>query len=361
MNGKFIRNVLLKALGLFLLFNLILVAFSPFSGLGKLSLYNSIFPGRQRFPFGENPAQSYNLTVNDLDVLFASHQASQPKAADEFRVFVLGDSSVWGTLLHPEETLTGQLNVQALKTADGKRMVFYNLGYPTISLWKDVLILDHAMQFQPDLILWLNTLESFPGMNPSTSPFLTENIDQLNRILVKHNQPLMSVEKTSLLQKSLFSQRRSIADWYRLQLYGVLWAATGIDQTYPTDYTPAQRDFEPDFKLNKLEPTDLTPLLDLAPITVGEKIAGDVPLWIINEPILISTGKNSELRYNFFYPRWAYDQFRQIMLEQVQKQGWNYLDLWDIVPQEQFTNSAIHLTPGGEALLVQRIASELTK
>ena len=51
---KFIRNVLIKALLLFVGFNLILVGFYPLTGLGKLSFYNLIFPGRQRFPFGEN-------------------------------------------------------------------------------------------------------------------------------------------------------------------------------------------------------------------------------------------------------------------------------------------------------------------
>lgn len=361
MTGKFIRNVILKALVLFILLNVVLVAFSPFSELGHLSLYKLVFPGRLRFPFGENPTQSYNLTDNDLEVLFASHQVVQPKAADEYRVFVMGDSSVWGTLLRPEQTLTGQLNSLGLKEASGRRMVFYNLGYPTISLWKDILLMDRAMQYQPDQIIWLVTLESFPGMNPSPSPFLAANSEQLNRILTKYALPGMPVDNTTWTQKILFGQRRSIADWYRLQLYGVMWAATGIDQTYPMDYTPAQRDLEADSKFNSLAETDLAPLLDLSPLEVGKKVAGDVPLRIINEPMLVSTGTNSDIRYNFFYPRWAYDQYRQVMLAQAGVQGWHYLDLWDLVPQEQFTNSAIHLTPAGEALLVQRIAAELQK
>jgi hypothetical protein len=68
--------------------------------------------------------------------------------------------------------------------------------------------------------------------------------------------------------------------------------------------------------------------------------------------MMISSGKNSDLRYNFFYPRWAYDQWRQMMTKNAVEQGWKYLDLWNIVPAGEFTNSAIHLTPSGEALLV---------
>ncbi len=42
-------------------------------------------------------------------------------------------------------------------------------------------------------------------------------------------------------------------------------------------------------------------------------MAGDVPVLIINEPMFISDGQNSDLRYNSFYPRWAYDQFHRLL------------------------------------------------
>jgi hypothetical protein len=43
--------------------------------------------------------------------------------------------------------------------------------------------------------------------------------------------------------------------------------------------------------------------------------AGDVPVLLINEPMFISSGQNSDLRYNSFYPRWAYDQYRAMLAE----------------------------------------------
>jgi hypothetical protein len=49
-----------------------------------------------------------------------------------------------------------------------------------------------------------------------------------------------------ILEQTIIGQRRVLADLIRLQLYGVLWAATGIDQYYPEDYRPAQRDLAPD-------------------------------------------------------------------------------------------------------------------
>ena len=85
-----------------------------------------------------------------------------------------------------------------------------------------------------------------------------------------------------------------------------------------------------------------------------------VPQWTLLKPMLISSGQNADMRYNFFYPRWAYDNYRQALSERAAQQGWRWLDAWDLVPETEFTNSAIHLTPAGEALLAQAVAAELS-
>ncbi|MFO7586425.1 MAG: SGNH/GDSL hydrolase family protein, partial [Anaerolineales bacterium] len=79
------------------------------------------------------------------------------------------------------------------------------------------------------------------------------------------------------------------------------------------------------------------------------------PVLLINEPMLVSQGENSHIRYNFFYPRWAYDDYREHLAEKAAENDWNYLDLWDILDADEFTNSAIHLTPQGTSLLALRI------
>ena len=119
-------GILLKAALLFVLFNFAFILISDIS-LGKFSLYNSIFPGRERFPFGET-RESYNLSLFDVDAMFATHVLDgTEKAADEYRVLLIGDSSVWGTLLTPEQTLAGQLNAASID-ACGRTVRAYNLG-----------------------------------------------------------------------------------------------------------------------------------------------------------------------------------------------------------------------------------------
>ena len=73
----------------------------------------------------------------------------------------------------------------------------------------------------------------------------------------------------------------------------------------------------------------------------------------MNEPIFIAQGYNSEIRYNDLYPRWAYDQYRELLAAQVSSRA--YLDLWDAVPPEYFTGTPMHLNAQGEGLLTEQI------
>jgi len=357
MSYRFLRNVFVKGLLLFFFFNFIWAACNG-NRINQLSLYNRLLRGRERFPYGENPAQSYNLSLSDLDAMFASHVlAGTPKSSNEFRVIVIGDSSIWGTLLRPEETLPGILNARHLTAPDGRSMQFYNLGYPTMSLVKDLMVLDQAMQFAPDLILWSITLESFPRANQLTSPIVAQNPARVNALIDRYDLDLTPLEEsTSFWQQTIVAQRRPLADWLRLQVYGVMWSATGVDQTYPDDFTPALRDLEPDPDYQGWVPPEIpSDALALDVLSAGMQMAAEVPVILVNEPILVSEGKNSDIRYNYYYPRWVYDQYRQILGATCEAEGWTCLDLWDAVPQEFFTNSAIHRSPQGEQLFALRL------
>lgn len=349
--------LLLKAVVLFVLCNAAVLFIRDFP-LGSASLYNFVFPGRERFPFGET-RESYNLSLFNMDAMFASHVlAGVEKTPEEYRVLLIGDSSVWGTLLTPGQTLAGQLNGSAIP-ACGKTVRAYNLGYPTISLTKDLMILDQAKKYQPDMVIWLTTLEAFPQDKQLTSPIVANNAERVEALITNYQLP-MSPNDPALVQPStweqtLVSQRRAIADLLRLQIYGALWASTGIDQVYPEDYERAQTDLEASDDFHGL--TSLEGELAFDVLDAGMSIVPNMIL--VNEPMLISDGLNSDIRYNFFYPRWAYDKYRQQLAEYAAARNWRYLDLWDLVPAHEFTNSAIHLTPAGEALLADTIAEAI--
>ncbi len=362
MDLKFYRNVMIKALVLLLILNLVLIALPSSKPVEQLSLYNRFFPGRERFPFGENQQEAYNLSLYDVDAMFASHQVSKLAGhKDETRVFIFGDSSVWGTLLKPGETLVGQLNNLNL-TCQNQPVQFYNLGYPTISVTKDLMLMERALPYQPDLVVWLTTLEALPLDKQLASPLAANNPYRILPLVEKYNLGLELPQTGSdLWARSLWGQRRAYADWIRLQLYGVMWATTGVDQIYP-NYTPAAWDLEAEQNYYDFKPPSLPAdqfLFDAYPI--GQKIAGDIPFLLVNEPIMISDGENSDLRYNFFYPRWAYDQYREMLADTAAQNNLKVVDAWDWIPPQDFTNSAIHMNADAEAVFAEKLAVEILK
>lgn len=359
----FVLRLAIKALVLFVAINGLWAAATPLSTLAGWTVYNGIVEGRPRLPFGENPQEAYNFSTYQLDVMFASHEiAGAPPDADEYRVVLIGDSSVWGFLLHPEETLAGQLNSLDLTTPDGRPLRVYNLGYPTISLTKDLLILDRALEYDPDLIVWLTTLEAMPRSKQLSSPIVQNNPQALAPLIDAYDLPI-SLDNPAFVQptiwdRTIVGQRRAIADVLRLNLYGFKWAATGIDQVYPDEYDLRAEDLEADESFYDLSQPLSADDLALDVLAAGVEMA-DVAVLIVNEPMFVSMGENSDIRYNFFYPRWAYDAYREGLAAEAAERGWHYVDLWDVVENSEYTNSAIHLTPEGEGQLAQALVPHI--
>lgn len=364
-DARWIRNVLLKALLLFVVFNLVFMSVDFVPWLARLSAYNLIFPGRTRLPYGEVPMRAYNISPLSLEAMFASHELTAgAKPEDEFRVLVIGDSSVWGFLLKPEETLSGNLNAGGFETGDGRQLRAYNLGYPITSLFKDLMILDEAMQYEPDLVLWLVTLEAMPMTKQFTSALVQHNPGRAQTLIERYDLDLEPQEGDlvvpNLWQRTIVGQRRNLADLARLQLYGIVWAATGIDQDYPETYPLRKSDLEDDNSFFGLVPPDQVDAI-LAPevMQAGITLAGDAPVLFVNQPIFVSQGENSDIRYNLNYPRWAYDEYRIWFEEQCQDNGWFCVDVWDLVDPSEFTNTAFHMTPSGSAQLADALGEAI--
>lgn len=363
----FARNVVLKGLLLFFIANLAFTFLNPGPFLGRISAYNRLWPGRSRLPYGDNPLRAYNLSLFNLEAMFASHELSTgPKPAGEYRVLLVGDSATWGFLLQPEHTLAAYINAADHALPDGRRLRAYNLGYPVMSLTKDLLILTYAVRYQPDLIVWPLTLESFPYDKQLYPPLLQNNPEAVRELIHSHRLKLdpdsPDLIDFSFWDGTLIGQRRNLADLIRLQLFGIMWAATGIDQDIPPTYTPRMEDLPAEENFHDLQPPHLTQN-DLAfdVLAAGIRLAGNTPILLVNEPMFISRGENSHLRYNFFYPRWAYDDYRRLMAEYTRSNDFYYRDLWDTVPPSEFTNSAVHLTPNGTVQLSRHLIQAIAE
>lgn len=148
----------------------------------------------------------------------------------------------------------------------------------------------------------------------------------------------------------------------RLQLYGVIWAATGIDHDYLSPYERVKRDLDDSDLYYGTPPKVLTEDdITFDVIVAMNRVVEECPLLIVNEPILIADGRNSNIRYNNEYPRWLFDQYRVLMSAKSSQEGWNYLDLWNLIPPDQFTDTEFHITPEANHVLAKRIATWMSQ
>jgi hypothetical protein len=356
-------RVLAKALIFFLALNLIFAVLNP--PVGRLSIYNWLVKGRQRFPTDQDPG-TFRLSTNDLDALFASHVISNAvKPPREYRVIILGDSQTWGWTATLSETLVGQLNAAELSLC-GKHLRFYNLGYPVSSVLRDFLFLNKALAYKPDLVIWMVTTNSFVlsrwpiGWSPfmfSTDPKgVSELLDQYG--LGRYSN--LTGPVPTYWERTLIGQRTALSKLTFLQIYGLRWAGTGIDNvnTHPAF------DKEVSSNLNYLDfaPPKLPASIMAWDVLEGaRKMLGGTPVLLVNEPIYIGPGESAGFRYNKTYPRWAYDQYRHLLPGYSAELGWHYVDLYNAVPYTKFADQDLHLKTKGEKILMKSLLPEILR
>lgn len=356
-------RILVKAIIILLCFNFAFPVIQkiPFH---NITLYNHFVQGRERLPFGETPQLSYNLTMNDMDAMLLSHEISKNNSDDFLKIIIAGDSSVWGTLLENENTISAKLEqkMNREESGMGENVQVFNLGYPTTAILKDLAFLDASLVYEPDVVIWFVTLNSLVQEAYQDAPILLNNPEKTNALITKYDLSMPSLMQKTYRENTFFNQRRNIHDRIQLQLFAPMWAATGIDQYYPSDYQAAARDLEADDSFADIADHELREKdLDLEVITTFVEKNPDIDVIIVNEPILISQGANSDIRYNFYYPRWIYDQYRALMATTFEEKGIKYIDLWDSVPEEYFTNSAIHYNAQGVDILIDNLFLKVEK
>jgi hypothetical protein len=85
--------------------------------------------------------------------------------------------------------------------------------------------------------------------------------------------------------------------------------------------------------------------------------AQNIPVLLVNEPIYRSS--SSDLRYDYYYPKWAYDSYRAAMSDTATRNGWHYVDFWDAAPPDQFTDTDFHMTPAANCAFAEKLSEPL--
>jgi lysophospholipase L1-like esterase len=351
-------RLLLKGILLCLILEALLIWALP--GPEPFNVYAALNMKRQRLPLSTSSPFDDAQDLGELDAMLAAHVVSNPKAPDEFRVLVLGDSATWGLQLSPEETMPAQLDALQLKCGS-KNVRVYNLSFPRSSATKDLMILDKALQYKPDLIVWSITWYTLMPKTRVDHWLIAQNPEEFYQLgrrfgfLPRGYTPPTWLDSMAAHNAALFHE-------LRFQSYAAIEMATGMEQIPgPPEHLPGV--LSRDLTFEGLRPPELNQgQVSLDQVADFYSLAGSVPVVLVNEPILIMSGvPNSDVRYNSYYPRWVYDQYRQYVSAAAMQHGWNYLDLWDMFPASQFTDTPLHLNPAGQHLLAERLAPTIER
>jgi hypothetical protein len=323
-------------------------------------VYAALNLKRERFPISTSSPVDNALDAGNLDAMFASHVVSEPKASNEFRVLVLGDSAQWGIGLTPQQVLPGQLDALNL-TCDNKRVRVYNLSFPRSSATKDLMILDKALQFKPDMIMWFVTWYTLMPKTRIDHPLILQNPDEFYKLAHRFDFLPADYQPPTLLEQASY-QNRTLFHIARYQMGALLQLATGLDQI-PGPPEVLQNELTSETTFEGLKP----PTLKQSQVSLDQVkdfyiLAGNIPVLLVNEPMQIVSGvANSDIRYNSYYPRWVYDQYRQYFSEAAAQNSWDYLDLWNKYPAADFTDTPLHMNSQTQQLLAQALAPSIQK
>jgi len=235
-------HVLFKALILFVVINLVYAVIDP--SPAAFTLVNHILPGFERFPINRNlfiepdGATGFdNNAITDLDILFSTHVISgKPKETGEYRVILLGDSSTWGFGVSPDQTLSGVINHAELRTCNNELIRAYSLAWPSNSALKDLLIMARSDAYEPDMFIWLYSLQAFVPDRQSTlaESNLPDYLDLVQHYQLDSSfQPEDSLSKPDFWDRTIWGQRLDLGTQIQVQGFALSRYFFGSDDISP--------------------------------------------------------------------------------------------------------------------------------
>jgi hypothetical protein len=356
-------RVLTKAVLLLVITNVVFLAagIDPVSRLLTFNTWWLVGHGRARLVY---PSDFANGQL-PVEALLAAHEiAYTPKARDEYRVVTLGSSGILGWGLEDRETFTAQLNTRRL-TINGKRVVAYNLAYPSPQMPREIAILDAAMAYQPDLVIWFAAMETFNNslalyeVNPAAIDLNYQRLKQRADMsgLTAWLDTRVPPEQAALSWRSWLAihNENALPVWFATLFYPFNTPSIGrTNRRLAREALPGQAkyraaDFEP-------MPNEVWQFL---PVARGLTDGVGARLLLINQPIFIGSGARSDTLYNQAYTRALYDHYRETLSQYTRDHQIWYADLWNAVPPSYFTDDVLHMDAAGTSLLVERVSALL--
>jgi hypothetical protein len=325
-------RLVLKALILFAGFNIL---FAEVPSLNYF-VFKLLMPRLEKFPIYDlydDPSAEHGFglePVLDVGSLFSSHLISQStKYPNEYRVVFIGDSTIRDGQFYP--FING-------RSCGGKYLKAYNLGYYGVSATKDLIILQEAMKYSPDLIIWSVT----NSITNNNTGFLQANPGGLEKL-----QNVYGLSDDSIGQDSAsYRTDDKIRVEVRLLLYYlVLNPATGNNDDIMSIAFQDARNAAASASRTDLSSAspDKRRALD-SEMQTFKRITNNVRIYLINEPRPVAVVNTDR-----------YKQYIDNLTDLSRTQEIKMMDLAELIPEQDFTTSRIHRNNAGDMLFVKAV------
>lgn len=338
--GTMLLRALIKALFLFVVFNLVYGVVQPARNGLFPSLYNIVFPGRERFQKGYE-FDPYRL-LND-------HIISQA-TADTYNIVMLGSSEIWGSRSTPTESIPTYLDKVGMVAADGRPVRVYNLAYPFPYAFKDLVVLEAAVEKQipMDLVI-LSTFDVTLSMQWAPHVVSSANLALETSVIKHYGLPAKYFDPESTNRDDIgpvfvpeWQDRDALSAWASMQMRGLLWSFTGDDADEMTitlrNIPPALKKYFPPLTLARVSPENTM----LKAFAQFQRERG-IPVIILDAPVPVES--------NEFAP-WLH--------EQTQAVGLPLIECWNVFPELSRFEDYLHITLETHDLYAHILAQHLS-
>jgi hypothetical protein len=233
------------------------------------------------------------------------------------------------------------------------------------------LILKHVLKYEPDAIVWLVTAKGSGDQplpqEPEAHLITRLNAAELPALARQYNLDTWETRRyadaDAWYQQSIWASGGRLRDWLVLMARTVRSALIQPGKDLTQDFLfpgppVTSQPINAVAEINSSLPGyNALPNRQWELLRAGQQMAqaADVPLLIVNEPIYSGSGTNSDVNYNSFYERALYDRFRAALANFAQQHAMSYLDLWNSLPPENFSNTSLHYNAEGN----RRVADEI--
>jgi len=367
-----VARIAAKAVALLLAVDLLQASLGLERRIENVSVYRFLVPKLARLDI----LRDYpSPVIWPLKPLLDAHEIGAPKGRDEYRVAVLGDSGSFGFFSPARDAIPGQMSRSGLSVG-GRKLRAYNLSYQTPNALKDLVILRHSLRREPDAIVWFVSLydlaeDAPPPFRPFVHLILRANDDDVCALAARYSISTWETRRMGCGRRAWWRDSLWLDGGGRYRDLAVLFVRGALDALVPGDPSDSHMDRKPwigSFPLPEVPLfTDRGPLETRIPnsrwetLSAGQRMAAErrVPLLLVNEPIFIASGPGSQREYNSFYGRSIYDRYRRALAEFCRDRGIALLDLWDVLPPQEFDNTPQHYLPEGSRRIARLVAERL--